>query len=283
MAFFWGISYLASSIALRSLNTIQLLSARWTVAAITIVIFILTGYLKFNLKSKPVLAVIAASIINPCVYAILEINGLKLTSVSDAAILIATLPIFVAILQIIFLKDKLTKSVVFSAIICFAGVIFTVVFEEGFSFNASILGYTFLLFATICGAIYTIAARVFSGRIEPIEISAIMAFTGSIFFNLILLFQGDNFSFYIDMFSNFNTIFSVVFLGTMCSVVCFILYNKVVRYLNPALFSVFEANTATFVGVVAGVLVNNDSFSLYKLFGLFLILVGVSIASIFNK
>ena len=88
----WGTSFLSIKIMLRWLEPIQVLTARWTVAAIFFLILVLIGKLRIDVHKPEFKFLVLNAIIEPCLYSVFETYAVDLTSASTSAIFIATIP-----------------------------------------------------------------------------------------------------------------------------------------------------------------------------------------------
>ena len=89
----WGFSFLGTKVALVELEPIQLLAMRWTVGAL---IFLLLGMFKvinLDFRGRPMKWLLLTGLLQPCIYSPFETVGVDLTTASESAILIATIPL----------------------------------------------------------------------------------------------------------------------------------------------------------------------------------------------
>ena len=91
LAAFWGMSFFGSNVALKYMNTFQILSVRWTISMFIFIFLIVTGKVKLRIdENLPWL--LATGILQPCLYSICETEGVRLTSTSETSIFIAAIP-----------------------------------------------------------------------------------------------------------------------------------------------------------------------------------------------
>ncbi|MFP4462166.1 MAG: EamA family transporter, partial [Thermotogota bacterium] len=113
----------------------------------------------------------------------------------------------------------------------------------------------------------------------------VMMWFGTIVFNIIAITQlglEGNLSQYILAFQNKQVIISIVYLGTLSSVLAFFFVNFMLSKI-PASISATFGNLTTIVSILAGVFINNEPFYWYHLLGSVLILLGIWGANRFGK
>ena len=98
MALIFGLSFMFTKQALETLPTTLLLSYRFALAAILLTLLWLFGVIKISYKNKPLKELLLLSLFQPIAYFIFETTGVKLTSSSEAGIMIALIPVVVTIL-----------------------------------------------------------------------------------------------------------------------------------------------------------------------------------------
>lgn len=116
--------------------------------------------------------------------------GYHHTTVANAAILTNTMPIFVPVLAIIFLREKVRTNEALGILISFFGI-FIIFFEKEMSFDSTYFqGNLWALLAAILLSIYTIVARK-NSNFSPLITIFWMCFLGSIGTALVALSFSD--------------------------------------------------------------------------------------------
>lgn len=274
-AIFWGISFLGTKVAMSYLEPAGLMAARMVVAVFFMSLMILFGLAKVHYTTKYLRTIILLALLQPCFYGLLEAMGVRLTTASESAILLAFLPLVTTMLAAIFLKEKITKRQWGFIALSFLGVVITVVFAEDFSIGGKLLGYGFLLLAVLSGALYSIFARKVSETYTPFEVTFVMSVVGLIFFHVVNAFQGNAFESYKIIFAHPKLIAIVVFLGLFCSVLSFLAFNHLISKIPAYKAAVLTISVLTVTGVVAGIVVLGEPATWYKIVGMITIVAGV--------
>lgn len=280
VAFLWGVSFLASTIALKSVDPMELLAVRWGLSAILFLILIASRVIKVSYKGKPIKELILMAIFQPCLYSLFELLGIKYTSTSESSIMISLIPIMVIIIAALFYKQHYSRKVKFAVLIAFLGVLITTVFSPAFSIGGQGKGFIYLILAIITSGFYNLMVNNLSKHYSAIEISATMVVIGGIFYNIISLCQGNGIHPYQMMAVDSSFLLAALFLGFGCSFGAYFLYNYILTKMQPGIASCLQVNGVTLVGVIAGIVVMNDPFGWYTVVGMILLTFGIAVASL---
>ncbi|HKK95123.1 MAG TPA: DMT family transporter [Anaerovoracaceae bacterium] len=272
---FWGTSFVVIKIALSYITPYDYLSVRWTIAAVLALILVMAKKLKVNYRGKPNKYLVILALIQPGMFSLFESLGVQKTSASETSIILALVPIMTAFIVSIILREKVKAKTVGAAVICFVGVILTVVFEPHFQINGDLTGYFFLFTCVILAGTFAVLSNKMAAAYTATEVVVAMTVIGALCFNLLSLVRGSLVDGYMAVFTDWKPFVALLYLAIFCSIICFILYNRVNSRLNPAQTSLFISNSVTIIGVISGVLIAGDSMSIYKAFGVGLIVFGV--------
>lgn len=276
----WGTTFVSTTAVLEVINIGQYLALRWGIAGISSIIFVALKLVKVEFKGKNLKPLIVIMLLQPCVYATLETIGLNMTTASEASIVLALMPITIALITTFVLRERLKKNITIAAIICIVGVLFTVLFEKDFELSGKILGYAVLYACVLSGAAYTLIGNKMGKQYSPVEITIALSVGGGIFFTASSIVKGEFMNGIILAGSDIATVLLLIYLGVFCSLICFFLYNDINSKLIPAKTSLFVENIVTLVGVISAVIINNDSISIFKVFGVILLVAGIAYLSL---
>jgi len=279
MAFIWGFSFIGTKVLLVDLMPIEILAARWTIALITFLLLIAFKVIKVDFKGKPVKYLLLVATIQPCAYALCETYGVMLTTASESSLFTALIPVMVIVEGVLFLHQKVNKTVLFAVILSFAGVVTSVVFAPDFSTGSKFTGYLLLVLTVIVGGAYTHASSTASKYFKPLEITFALAFEGCIFFNMLSLVQGNGLKPFVFCFGSMEAFLAIMFLGVGCSCIAYLICTYSLSKLNPTIASTVQTNAITIIGVFAGILVGGDDWGWYTIVGMAMTMTGIFITT----
>jgi drug/metabolite transporter (DMT)-like permease len=275
----FGFSFMFSKKALEAAGPFELLSFRFGAAFLTLSLMALLGIIRIDYRNKPLKSLFLLSFTHPFLYFICETYGIKFGSTLQAGIMLALIPIFVAVLAAWFLKEIPSAIQVVFIILSVAGVMLIIILgsTSASTGTISIAGTGFLLLAVLAAAVYNILSRKLSTDFTPMEITYFMMAFGAVFFNGISVaghVRDNSLSSYFSLFADPNFSLSILYLGVLSSSVAFLLINYSLSKIKASENAVFS-NLSTIVSILAGVAFMNEPFFWYHLAGAALILAGV--------
>lgn len=282
----FGFSFLFSKIALSYVTPIGLIAYRFLIAFVVFEILRLTKIIKISIHRPQFKYLILVAFFQPFLYFLFETYGLRLVSSGEAGMMIALIPIFVAILSAIIIKEKPKGIQVLFILLSFIGVLLIQLSKSSTSGSSEFLGFVLLLLAVISAALFNIASRTASTKsLRPMEVTYFMMLFGAVIFNIIYIFQlllENRLSDFITNLYQFEIIGPILYLGIVASIGGFFLVNLVLSKV-PAHVSSIYANLSTIVAIIAGGIFLNESIQFYHIIGSILIVTGVYGTVRFNR
>lgn len=277
MALIFGLSFMFTKQALETLPTTLLLSYRFALAAVLLTILWLVGLINLNYKNKPLKELFLLTFFQPIAYFIFETTGVKLTSSSEAGIMIALIPVVVTIFAAVFLKEKPGKAQFLFILASVLGVVFIVLMSGSTDSSGHFTGILALFGAVLAAGVYNILSRKLSKSFTPVEITFVMMWTGAIVFNLLSTASGiinKDLGRYFTSLNTMHTLIPIMYLGILSSVCAFFMVNYMLSKLPASSSSVFS-NLTTVISIIAGVFVRHEAFHWYQVAGGIMIILGV--------
>lgn len=271
---FWGLSFMASRVALDSVPVVLLLSHRFLLAFLLMSLMLLTPLGDCHVKGKSFLPLLLLGILEPVIYFFGETYGILHSSTVFSGVMIALIPIVSTLTAIPVLGEKPTLEQLFFSVLSVGGVI-GIGLQTKNSGSLDWIGVAGLAVAVFSAVAYTILTRGVSARYSAFERTYSMLAFGAIVFTLMAVFSvhGDMTA-YFRPFENRQYLLAVLFLSVCCSVASFFLNNYVLTKLPVARATVF-ANLTTAVSVFAGVVFLHEPLSFTGLICCVLILIGI--------
>ena len=273
----FGMSFMFTKQALESFGTFHLLAFRFTLASLVLSVLALVGVIKVNLKNKPIKELLLLCLFQPIAYFIFETIGVKLTSSSQAGMMIALIPVVVTLMAVPFLKESPNKMQSIFIAVSVLGVLFIIAMSGNLSAKGSLVGILALLGAVLSGGTYNILSRKLSKHFTPVEITFIMMWVGAIFFNGVAIFNSGiqgSLSSYFAGFHSLQAVSAILYLGILSSICAFFMLNYMLSKLTASSSAVFS-NLTTVISILAGVFIRHEAFYWYQLAGGIMIILGV--------
>ena len=285
MAVIWGFSFLFTKETLDHTFPLQLLGFRFGSAALLLTVLKLTGVIRINLKGKPISSLLLLALFQPGLYFIGETWGVKWTSASEAGMVIALVPVAIATMAAIFLKEKLNSKQILSIAASVLGVLVIVYTQGKLQLGEHLWGILALLLAVFAAGVYSILARHSSRKFTPLEITFVMMWAGTVIFNVLgigqSVFEG-SFAAYLDPLQSSSVLWAIFYLGALSSVLAFFLSNYMFASLPVSQIAPI-LNLITVVSVFSGVVFRGEMFGWIQALGITLIVLGVWGTNVFGR
>ena len=265
----WGVSFVATKIALNEVTPITLIIMRLIMAVILLFIIAkLTGR-DFSIDKKNhsyifLLALIAVF------HLWIQVTGLKYTTVSNTGWIIGTAPVFMALLGFVFFKEKLRIINIVGIVIAFFGLLLLIGKGDFSKINLiSNKGDVMVLTSSFTWSVYSLVNKKISFAYPPLMTIFYLFLTMAI---LLLPLNLSHEVFYSILHLSLKAWISLLFLGLICSGVSYVLWAQALMEMDTAkvgAFLYFEP----FVTVFSAWLILNEHITLM------IILSGIIITS----
>ncbi len=272
--FLWGLSFMASRIALNTAPVIVLLSHRFLTAFLAMSLFVVTGAAGCRLREKPLRPLLVLGLMEPVIYFFGEQYGILHSTTIFSGVMISMIPIFSILAAVPILKEKPTLGQTLFSLLSVGGVICIGLLNKS-SGTLDWIGVAALLVAVFSAVVYTLLNRSVSGRYTAFERTYAMLGIGAFSFTAMALVsvRGDMAA-YVRPLAAPGYAAAVLYLALLCSVVCYFLSSYCLSVLSVARATVF-ANLTTAVSVLAGALVLREPLPPLGVLCCALILIGI--------
>jgi drug/metabolite transporter (DMT)-like permease len=122
---FWGTSFIATKIALNELTPKTIISLRLILASSLLLIIALIRKEDFSVNRRNHLNIFVLALI-AVFHLWIQVTGLKFTTAANTGWIIGTAPIFMAILALVFFREKITALQIIGIVIAMTGLLLLV-------------------------------------------------------------------------------------------------------------------------------------------------------------
>ncbi|GAA3413444.1 DMT family transporter [Paenibacillus hodogayensis] len=275
-AFIYGLSVLWIGKLLQSIGVMDVLALRFLLSALGILVLVRLGVIKLRFQRKSMKLLLLVSIFEPIGYFLFETLGIQRTSTVTAGIILALMPLSALVTESLILRERTTLLQKLFLCLGIVGAVVIVLLNSTQGGSSEWMGILFLLLAVISGSLFLAFSRKASASFSSMEITAFMSFASAIVFNAINLFkhaiQGDLHRYFVPL-GDFGILSGLLFLAWICSLAATAINNYACSKIQISSVSALGGLTMV-VTVLAGVMVNQDRFTLAHLIGTVLILAG---------
>jgi len=271
----WGSSFVALKFAMKDLGEYTVIFFRMLIASSCFIYFI-KDFLKYKFEKKDIKFIVLLAIFEPCLYFIFEAKALLYTSASQAGVITSMLPLITAFFAGYFLKEVISKQLLFGSLIAIIGVIWLSVHTSA-SFDAPdpLFGNFLEFCAMVCGTGYTIVARYLVDRFSALFITAMQAFIGLIFFFPFFLYELS----VKDLNFTYEAVASLFYLGVIVTLCGYGLYNLALTKIEASKAAMF-VNLIPIFTLILAFLFLGEVLSFQELVACAVILLGVILSQI---
>jgi len=180
---FWGLSFVATKIALETFPTFTLIFIRFSMAAFFFFLLMLSrGFPKFSGRDHA--RIFLTALFEPGLYFLFETIGLQYTSAPKTALIIATIPVAVLIFAFLFIGERPSVTSILGIVLSLIGISILVVGDPKFSWQlgGSLLGDLLIMGAVITAALYMVCVRNLGKEHSALDITVFQMIYGALLY-----------------------------------------------------------------------------------------------------
>ena len=274
--FIWGFAYVVTKTGLSTVPPMLFALLRYAVASVLLVPLALArGGLSRLPQPVPWKTLMLMSLTGVTVYYILFNLALAYTTASQTALIQSAFPAIVAIMAFVWLHEHVSRRRVIGIVLAVVGVVLIVANTEADAGARNpLLGNALAFASVLVWGVYTILAKRMS-KADPIAVTATISLIGTILLIPAVVIEGASVSLSSIPMSGWVPI---LYLGALASATSYLLYSRALRDIDASLVGTF-INLSPVIGVVAGVVVLDESVTVPAVIGGILVLAGVWISS----
>jgi drug/metabolite transporter (DMT)-like permease len=274
----WGSTLAVTKIIVNEVPPLTLAFYRCSIGALTLLsIFVISKGRSASkyFKGIPWGIIVVLGFSGVTVFYIFFNLSVKMTSASVGALLQGFIPICIALMAAIFLKEKLSVRQIIGIITSVTGIILIGFLSHKKNDVAnSITGNLLMIIAVIGWGVYTIISKKVADK-DPLLITSLSTFVGSV-----LLLPAA-------VYENWGTGWPqvspsgwlvILFLGAMASGICYFLYNKSLQLLTAAQVGNF-INLDPLVGFIIALLFLHENVNILQIIGALLVIAGIVLST----
>lgn len=278
VAIIWGVGFPISKMGIDYIPPFTFAFLRFLITSILFSVILIPKYryiLKDTKENFFILSLMALS--GFAAYNFFYLYSLKLTLVSNSALIVAFNPALTTLLAVFILKEKINLVMIAGIIISLLGVIFIISHGsleiiEKLEFNT---GDLFMIVATFLWAIYSVAGKILMKKLPFLEVTGISTILGTIYLAPFALFESGNknlFSYPVIAWA------SVLYMAIFATFFGFSIWYKGIERFGAAKTSIF-VNLVPVFGVTASIILLHEKITASAIIGGLLVIAGVIITN----
>ncbi len=272
----WGVNVVVVKLALATMHPLLFNSTRFLLAAVLSLTLLQVSEPGHRLRRADLPVIVGLGLLGHVVYQVLFIFGISFTTAGNTSLLLATMPIWVAVFSAMFRLDDVNLFTWLGIACSFFGIAL-VVLGGGKSVAfalSSFRGDAMILVATMLMATYTLLSRPLLGRYSPLQLSSYTMAAGAVAMFLVSL--------PVILRTDFRAVApigwgGVVFSSVFAVVMGYYVWNRGLQLLGPARTAIYN-NLSPVVAMITGWAVLSERITSTQGIGAALIFAGLLLA-----
>lgn len=219
---------------------------------------------------------IGMGLLSNLIYQGLFIIGIDYTYAANAAVMLGTIPIWVALFSHFFKLERMNLLKALGVVAAFGGIVFIVTGNsQPFSLTSeTFIGDLTIIAAAIVWGGYTILSKTFLDRYTPLQFSTIMATIGCIVLFLIGLPNITQLEWSSISAASYG---GVIYSGLLSIGIAYLIWNNGLQIVGAVHTATYQ-NLVPVLGLIFGVILLNEKLTLLQYFGSALVIIGIILA-----
>ena len=273
IAIIWALNFSVVKVSLEEIDALSFNALRYVLAA---------GLLAFTTKKRgyplrverqDVWPLIGIAMVGNVLYQLFFIIGVDYTYSANAAVMLGTIPVWVAVLSHLFTEEKLTKYKTLGIGLAFVGILLIVTgSKQGISLaSKTFLGDLIILGAAISWGVYTILAKKFLKKYPSTQFTGVMSIIGMVC--LLLIGLPNLVSVEWTKVSLIGWM-GVIYSGLLSIGLAYLIWNNSVSKIGAVRTAAYQ-NLVPVLGLVFGVVLLQEALTLQQYSGSAMVIAGI--------
>ncbi len=278
---FWGLSFVATKVALESIPTFTLIFLRFGSAGLIFMAVAMGRGGLPRLTRRAHLKLFLMSVFEPGLYFTFETVGLHYTTAPKAALIIATVPVAVLIFARILIGETIRMFSLIGILFSMAGIGVLIMGDPGFrwAMGTHLVGDLLILGAVVTAALYMVGARDLGREYSAWDITCFQIFYGALFYAPMFFVEMSDLD-WGDV--SRSSLLAAVYLTVFATVAAFLCYNHGLTRIQASRASVFINGIPVVTAVAAWAVLGERLTGLQALGGT-MVLLGVWMTNALGK
>lgn len=273
VAVIWALNFSVVKASLSEIDIYSFNSVRFILAAGLIWAIILWKGAWFRIPRSDWLSLLGVGLIGNVLYQWLFIVGIDLTLSANAAVMLGTIPIWIAIFSHLFTDEKMTRLKAIGVVLAFAGV--AAIVGGGANplslASATFRGDIFIVCAAVTWATFTILSKGFLKRYSALQFSGMMVLIGAVMLTILSFVSAETTQWKSVSLAAWG---GMIYSGALSIGLAYLIWNNGIVNVGPVKTSVYQ-NLVPVLGLMFGIILLNESLSFLQYIGSVIVVMGI--------
>lgn len=258
--FFWGISFVIIKVGLNEgVPPMTFNAIRFTISAVLIYPLFKAKEPTTRIASKDLPTLLMAGVFGVALYFLLETKGVQYTTASNASLIIASIPIFTMLTEVVLFKKRVTIVQIAGIFLSLIGVYLLITqAEKTVAGNNALIGNLLMIGACLSWVAYVVITRKAVKQYSGLALTTYQIVFGALMLCPLALLEIKSWK-----IISLLAWGSMLFLAVTCSVISYLCYNYALKQISSIVVSTY-LNLLPLISVLFGVLLLGEKISLLQ-------------------
>jgi drug/metabolite transporter (DMT)-like permease len=274
----WAVSFVATKIALEVAPPLTVVSLRLLVAAVFFLAILAAGDRWRAVADRPILLrLFGLSLFGAGLHYGFQTVGLQTTNASNASVYVATGPITILLLAVVFLGEKLTERKILGIVIAVAGVLVVMGPETlaGFELDSDVTGDLLVLASIVMWGCFTVFGKRITDQLGALTVTASVTLIGALWMAPVGWLEMHRTGFALTEITP-TAWGAIAYLGAGCNFLAVLLYFTALQRTESQVVGVYLYSIPPMTAVAAAVVLG-EPITLGLVVGTVLVIAGVAL------
>lgn len=273
IAIIWALNFSVVKVSLQEIDSLSFNALRYILAAGLLAYTARARGYSLKVDREDFWPLVGIALVGNVLYQLFFIVGVDYTYSANAAVILGTIPVWVALLSHLFTDEKLTRYKSIGIGLAFTGIVLIVTGSKaGISIaSKTFLGDVIILCAAISWGVYTILAKRFLKKYPSTQFTGVMSIIGMIFLLIIGLPNLTQVNWTGISLKGWGGIF---YSGLLSIGLAYLIWNNSVSKIGAVRTAAYQ-NLVPVLGLVFGVVLLQEALTLQQYSGSALVIVGI--------
>ena len=268
----WSTSFVATKLAYASFPPLTLGALRFVIALAALSVMTRVGGGFVLPPRRDLLVMFAGGALGITLYFAMENIGVSLTSASNAALIMASYPAITILMERLTYGTRVSGRKWVGVLVAIVGVMLVSGMQTAQAGQNQLLGNLILSATGFVWALYNFTTRSVVNKYSAVTVSFYQTLAGALLFIPLAFVEVDKWA-----VPDGQSVLVLFYLGVLCSVAAFMLYNYGLRKLSAGT-AVSLANLVPVFGVLLSVLVLGETLHPLQILGGVVVILGVTLS-----
>jgi len=273
IAIIWALNFSVVKVSLQEIDSLSFNALRYILAAGLLAYTARARGYSLKVDREDFWPLVGIALVGNVLYQLFFIIGVDYTYSANAAVILGSIPVWVALLSHLFTDEKLTRYKSIGIGLAFTGIVLIVTGSKaGISIaSKTFLGDVIILCAAISWGVYTILAKRFLKKYPSTQFTGVMSIIGMIFLLIIGLPNLTQVNWTGISLKGWGGIF---YSGLLSIGLAYLIWNNSVSKIGAVRTAAYQ-NLVPVLGLVFGVVLLQEALTLQQYSGSALVIVGI--------